>query len=159
MEELIKQISALQSELTALKLKFSVFQDSNEERLLAIEENIDRVYYVKGRVLAGQQDTHSQWVEHLICTEYEVKPYVFYKDNKRISDLETETCVLARHVLFVILNKHLGKTHMELFKKYGYHPNMAKRALENLFKSKAKEKETFERLETAVTQYLKSIRP
>lgn len=106
MDELIKQIASLQAELTELKLKSSLRERETQERIELIEESIDRVYYLKGRSLAGTVDVHIAHVEKMICEEYEIRPYAFHKDNKKASELDTDTCVLARWVLYVLLNKH-----------------------------------------------------
>lgn len=50
-------------------------------------------------------------------------------------------------------------THATIQKRYGFFPNVAKAQLEVLFKSKPKEKETFDKIDLAVFNYVKEIRP
>lgn len=165
-EVLSEQVSALSQQLADFKSKtamaFEKLTTEHEEKIDAIQEQMDKLYYIRGRVIACEADKHRLQIELWVAEEYDLSTTAsFYKDNAEITDRSKEqTEVVARWVLFVLLNSHFaGMTMAAMVGIYGYRPNNARLYLKPHLARSAKDKAIFEELEKKVIKYIQDIRP
>jgi hypothetical protein len=159
MDELIKSISELRSLQEELRLRISFQLDTVNERLERLEEQIDGVYYLKGKTLATDSDNREA-IQQMVAEEYEVMSYVFYKENEgKVSNENKSTAIIARRVLFSLLQKHTNLSMFQLKDLYGYHANNCNGKLKQLFEERPLEKKIYDDLDRKVESYVRSLRP
>lgn len=165
-EVLSEQVTTLSQQLTDFKTKtalaFERLTKEHEDRIDTIQEQMDKLYYIRGRVIACEGDEHRLQIELWVAEQYDLSTTaVFYKDNVDITDRSKEqTEVLARWVLFVLLNSHFaGMTMATIGAIYGYRPNNARLYLKPHLTRSPKDKAIFDELEAKVIKYIQSIRP